>query len=156
MRSDNGLQAEAFIQLADQSQAGVGGDAGSLKRDLQKPVECELKGLGFFLTHRVPPSVARFPASEPRKEGSTPVLQGRVPRPNRKSGLRVSQLEIPAQIVIPTNGSIATAAGSRFGIQDRAELLASCPTRLRKSSKSVPAKSSSVVRFAKQTFMFLL
>ena len=36
-------------------------------RDLQKPVEFELKGLGFFLTHRVSPSVARFPASEPRK-----------------------------------------------------------------------------------------
>ena len=53
--SDNGLQAEAFIQLADQNQASVGGDAGSLKRDLQKPVECELKGLGFFLTHRVSP-----------------------------------------------------------------------------------------------------
>ena len=60
-------EAEPFIQLADQNQAGVGGDAGSLKRDLQKPVECELKGLGFFLTHRVSPSVARFPASEPRK-----------------------------------------------------------------------------------------
>ena len=54
-------------QLADQNQAGIGGDAGSLKRDLQKPVECELKGLGFFLTHEVLPSVARFPASEPRK-----------------------------------------------------------------------------------------
>jgi hypothetical protein len=61
------LQPEAFVQLADQHQAGVRGDARSLKRDLQKAVEGELKGLGFFLTHGVSPFVAGFLASEPRK-----------------------------------------------------------------------------------------
>ena len=64
---DDRLQAEAFIQLADQNQAGVRGDARSLKRDLQKPVERELKGLGFFLTHRVSPILAGFLMRNPRK-----------------------------------------------------------------------------------------
>jgi hypothetical protein len=50
---DDRLQAEAFVQLADQNQAGVRRDARSLKRDLQKSVEHELKRLGCFLTHRV-------------------------------------------------------------------------------------------------------
>jgi hypothetical protein len=49
------LQPEAFVQLADQNQAGIGGDPRSLKRDLQKAVEGELKGLGFILTHRFHP-----------------------------------------------------------------------------------------------------
>src|ERR1700687_675814 len=63
------LQPEAFVQLADQNQAGVQIDARSLKRDLQKAVEGELQRLGFFffLTHRVSPSVAECLASEPRK-----------------------------------------------------------------------------------------
>ena len=65
MLGDDRLQAEAFIQLADQNQARVGGDARSLKRDFQKPVERELKGLGFFLTHRVSPILAGFLVSEP-------------------------------------------------------------------------------------------
>jgi len=43
---------------SSQHQAGVRGDARSLKRDLQKAVEGELKGLGFFLTHGVSPFVA--------------------------------------------------------------------------------------------------
>ena len=60
------LQPEAFVQLADQYQDGVRGDARSLKRDLQKAVEGELKGLGFFLTHGVSPFVAGLLASEPR------------------------------------------------------------------------------------------
>ena len=59
--------AEAFIQLADEHQAGVRGDARSLKRDLQETVEGELKRLGFSLTHRVSPFVAGFLVSEPRK-----------------------------------------------------------------------------------------
>ena len=67
MRGDDRLQTEAFIQLADQNQAGVGGDARSLKRDLQKPVERELKGLGFFLTYRVSPVLAGFHMRNPRK-----------------------------------------------------------------------------------------
>jgi hypothetical protein len=41
-------------------------DARSLKRDLQKPVERELKGLGFFLTHRVSPIRAGFLVRTPR------------------------------------------------------------------------------------------
>ena len=67
MLSDDDLQAEAFIQLADQNQADGGGDARSLKRDLQNTVEGELKRLGFFVTHRVSPAVARFLASQPGK-----------------------------------------------------------------------------------------
>jgi hypothetical protein len=65
MRGDDRLQPEAFIQLADQNQASIGGDARSLKRHLQKPVESELKRLGFFLTHRVSPFLAEFLLSEP-------------------------------------------------------------------------------------------
>ena len=61
------LQPEAFVQLADQNQAGIRGDARSLKRNLQKPVEGELKRLGFFLTHRVSPILAGFIAWNPRK-----------------------------------------------------------------------------------------
>ena len=61
------LQSQAFIQLANQNETGIRGDARPLERDLQKAIEGELKGLGFFLTHRVSPFVARFPASEPRK-----------------------------------------------------------------------------------------
>jgi hypothetical protein len=38
-----------------------------LKRDLQKPVEGELKRLGFFLTHRVPPILVGFLVRNPRK-----------------------------------------------------------------------------------------
>ena len=64
---DDRLQPEAFVQLADQNQAGVRGDARSLKRDLQKPVEGELKRLGFFLTHRVSPFLAGFLVWNPRK-----------------------------------------------------------------------------------------
>jgi hypothetical protein len=66
LREDR-LQPEAFVQLADQHQAGVRGDARSLKRDLQKAVEGELKGLGFFLTRGLSPFVAGFLASKPRK-----------------------------------------------------------------------------------------
>ena len=67
MLTDDRLQPEAFIQLADQNEAGVRGDARTLKRDLQEPIESELERLGFFLTHRVFPSVAGFLASEPRR-----------------------------------------------------------------------------------------
>jgi hypothetical protein len=65
--SHDRLQAEAFIQLADQHQPGVRGDARSLKRHLQEPVERELKGLGFFLTHRVSPILAGLLMRNPRK-----------------------------------------------------------------------------------------
>jgi hypothetical protein len=36
-------------------------------RDLQKAVEGELKGLGFFLTHWVSPFLVGFIASAPRE-----------------------------------------------------------------------------------------
>jgi len=65
MRGDDRPQPEAFIQLADQNQASIGGHARSLKRHLQEPVEGELKRLGFFLTHRVSPFLAEFLLSEP-------------------------------------------------------------------------------------------
>jgi len=65
MRGDDRPQPEAFIQLADQNQASIGGHARSLKRHLQEPVEGELKRLGFFLTHRVSPFLAEFHVSEP-------------------------------------------------------------------------------------------
>jgi hypothetical protein len=64
---DEMLQPQAFIQLTDQNEAGVGGDARSLERDFQEPVERELKGLVFLFTDRVSPSVAGFLASEPAK-----------------------------------------------------------------------------------------
>jgi hypothetical protein len=67
VRGDDRLQPEAFVQLTDQNQAGVGGDMGSLKRDLQKAAESELKGFGFFLTHRVSPILAGFIAWNPRQ-----------------------------------------------------------------------------------------
>jgi hypothetical protein len=39
------LQSQAFIQLAHENEAGVGGDARSLERDLQKTIERRLKRL---------------------------------------------------------------------------------------------------------------
>ena len=44
---DECLQPQAFIQLAHQNETGIGGDARPLERDLQKAIECELKGLGL-------------------------------------------------------------------------------------------------------------
>ena len=44
---DERLQAQAFIQLANQNETGIGGDARPVERDLQKAIECELKGLGL-------------------------------------------------------------------------------------------------------------
>ena len=40
---DECLQPQAFIQLAHENETGVGGDARSLERDLQKAIEHELK-----------------------------------------------------------------------------------------------------------------
>jgi hypothetical protein len=40
---DEALQSQALIQLAHQNEAGVGGDARPLERDLQKAIERELK-----------------------------------------------------------------------------------------------------------------
>ncbi len=42
---DECLQPQAFIQLAHQKEAGVGGDARPLERDFQETVELELKWL---------------------------------------------------------------------------------------------------------------
>ena len=55
MLGDDGPQPDVVIQLTYQHEAGVGGDARSLKGDLQDAVEGELKWRGFSLTHRVPP-----------------------------------------------------------------------------------------------------
>jgi hypothetical protein len=72
VRGDDRLQPEAFIEFADQNQARIRGDARSLKRDLQQPVERELKGLVLQFTHWVSPSVAvssrRNPANLGRDE----------------------------------------------------------------------------------------
>ena len=65
VRGDDPRKAKAFIQLTHQDQAGVGGDARPLKRDLQKSVERELKGLGLSCTHWVSPSVACFFSGNP-------------------------------------------------------------------------------------------
>jgi hypothetical protein len=43
--ADQRLQSQAFIQLAHQNEARVGGDPRSLERDLQKAIERELKRL---------------------------------------------------------------------------------------------------------------
>ena len=64
---DECLQPETFIQLAHQNEAGVGGDARTLERDLEEAVERELKWLVSFFTHWVSPSVAGFRAPEPRR-----------------------------------------------------------------------------------------
>jgi hypothetical protein len=42
VRGHDRLQPEAFVQLADQNEARVRGDARTLKRDFQKAVESEL------------------------------------------------------------------------------------------------------------------
>ena len=47
MLRDECPQPQAFIQLAHQNETGIGGDARPLERDLQKTIECELKGLGL-------------------------------------------------------------------------------------------------------------
>ena len=62
-------KAKAFIQLTHQNQAGIGGDARPLKRDLQKSVERELKGLTFVIHGHagVSPSVALVSLKKPAK-----------------------------------------------------------------------------------------
>lgn len=72
VRRDDRRQPETLIQLTDQDQAGIAGRARSLKRDLQKAVEGELKGLGLLFTHWVSPFLATFLLSEParRDDGS--------------------------------------------------------------------------------------
>ena len=67
MLGDECLQAQAFIQLAYQKEAGVGGDARSLECDFQKAIERELKRLVRSFTHRVSLSVAGCLASESQK-----------------------------------------------------------------------------------------
>ena len=47
MLRDECPQPQTFIQLAHQNETGIGGDARPLERDLQKTIECELKGLGL-------------------------------------------------------------------------------------------------------------
>ena len=106
-------------QLADHNQADVGGDAGSLKRDLQKPVECELKGLGFFLTRRVSPSVARFPASEPRKVRLDACSAGQ--GTTTKSEIRGSVLSVTRRMWIPAVAILGSDAS-----------IASCESRARR------------------------
>src|SRR5450759_1093131 len=93
VRGDDRLQTEALIQLADQNQAGIRGDARTLKRHLQKPVERELKGLGFFLTHRVSPILAGFPVRNPRNQGVTTDRMGK--RTTAKSEIRVRSYRAP-------------------------------------------------------------
>ena len=63
-RPEDRLQPEALVQLADQNQAGVRRHARSLKCE---PVEHELKGRVFFLTHRVSPILAGFVARNPQE-----------------------------------------------------------------------------------------
>jgi hypothetical protein len=46
-------EAQTLVQLANQNQAAVGGDSGSLEIDLQRSVQGELKGLVLFVTHGV-------------------------------------------------------------------------------------------------------
>ena len=70
MLRDECPQPQAFIQLAHQNETGIGGDARPLERDLQKTIECELKGLGLSFTHWVSPSVAGFLRRNPRNQGA--------------------------------------------------------------------------------------
>ena len=64
--------------------------ARSLKRDLQKPVKGELKGLGVFLTHRVSPILAGFLVRNPRNQGVTTVQMGK--STTAKSEIRVKEM----------------------------------------------------------------
>ena len=48
--SDQMAEGQTRVQLANQNQAAVGGDSGSLEIDLQRSVERELKGLVLFVT----------------------------------------------------------------------------------------------------------
>src|SRR5579864_2845869 len=62
MLRDQARESEALIQLADEQQARVRRHARSLEVDLQESVECELKRLVLFFTHRVSSSIQRFVA----------------------------------------------------------------------------------------------
>ena len=42
------FQPQAFVQLANQDEAGIGGAARPLEHDLQKAIERELKGLAWY------------------------------------------------------------------------------------------------------------
>ena len=64
---DDELQPEAFVQLTDQNQADVGGDARPLEGDSQKSVE--LKWPVVFFVRRVSSTVAAFMASKRIKIG---------------------------------------------------------------------------------------
>jgi hypothetical protein len=48
--ADQIAEAQTLVQLANQNQAAVGGDSGSLEIDLQSSVERKLKGLVLFVT----------------------------------------------------------------------------------------------------------
>ena len=50
--SDQFSHAEAFVPLPNENQTSIGSHAGSLKGDAQQPVEGELHGLIFALTHQ--------------------------------------------------------------------------------------------------------
>ena len=51
MLFDEFSEAESLVEFAHQNQAAVGGDAGTLKIDLERSIEGELKGLILCLTH---------------------------------------------------------------------------------------------------------
>jgi hypothetical protein len=59
---DETTEAQPFVQLTNQNQATVGGDARSLEVDLEKTVERELKRLVLFVTHWVSSSIGVFTA----------------------------------------------------------------------------------------------
>lgn len=58
-------EAQSLIQLTNQDQTTIGGNARSLEVDLEKTVERELKGLVLFVTYWVPSSIGAFTAFNP-------------------------------------------------------------------------------------------
>ena len=62
---DEGTEAQPLVQFADEDQAAIGGNPGSLELDLQRGVERELKGLVLGFTHWVCTSPAQSSRSNP-------------------------------------------------------------------------------------------
>jgi len=67
MLIDQFPEPEPLVEFAHQDQAAVGSDARTLKIDLERRVEGELKGLFWYLTHLVLSSGAPPSRSDPHK-----------------------------------------------------------------------------------------
>jgi hypothetical protein len=64
---DEFSEAQSLVDFAYQNEAAVGGDAGTLKIDLERGIEGELKGLILYLTHWVLTSGASLSRLQPHE-----------------------------------------------------------------------------------------